>query len=574
MTRLSPNELFPINFDAEQNKELFNYYDEDLRGYIKVISDKKTSTIQKNFFMNKLIEKWSPLLGFDKTQINQHIGDIQAPVSDMVTSFTLKQAMQHYDDTSNWLVPNLLRTCGLYIIAGLPKVGKSLLIYFLMYSVAISGKFLGRPTQKGKVLYIQLEEPPGTIAERLFLSGFGDMLDDDTSLTVNFGDQVLIERKFDLLYDIGWLIKKIKEYEPSLVIIDSLRMSSINSPHSENSGEFGKLVYRLQQVFNTTNTCGVLVHHMNKAGAKGGSDYSLVDSMSGHTSLSSATSGLIGLRREETEDGPLITLKTLPRDGTPITITYRIKPSDTGMWGLEKIWEDSPIGHPSTGKILRFLYQNMSTDKKFTIAEIATGIGVSLGDGEFRKCLEFLNSSQLIGSKYRGGFKYFFPEGNEWLVNSSSIRDTFDPSVLDANMVIRCCTKKELQDLFMGWDKERINKAIAYLLGPEKDLADTLAKRYLYVEGDIVLYKGGMHTVVKPANKASLYTTKYIIEGVDTPVLETELGEYLVELIEEEPVVVALEDIMGTDFFIDDDDAEEEDDEYDPDDRQLSIIRG
>lgn len=581
MAIITTNELetSKLVFEEEAYQNLFNSYAEDLAEFISKTAN--STSIAKNYFINQLVDKWQYMLGFNKAQIMQDIAEMQTPVSDAVKTLSVKEALQYHSSSASWLVPNLLRSSGLYILAGEPKAGKSLLLYFLMYAVSISGKFLGRPVKKGKVLYIQLEESLPTIGERLFYCGFGDALDDETSLSVNFGDTLLIEREFDITLDLDWLVKKIKDYEPSLVVIDSLRMASINSPYSENSNEFGKLVYRLQAVFNYTNTCGVLVHHMNKQGARASKNASLIERMSGHTSIAAASSGLIGIHREETEQGPLIVLKTLPRDGTAVTITYCLKTNPTGMWSLDKVWEDTPIGDPITGKILRFLYQQqveLGEDATFLDREIASKINCSASSAEYKKCLEFLTSSQLIQSRYKSGaFRYSLPLENQWLVNSPSIRESLDSSVIDANSVIRCQDKRDLQNLLKDWERDRINRAIAYLLPSEKQRIDDLACSAYFEVGDEVEYEDNVYIITSiVSSKINLFKTVYLLENSEESVEAYEVDIKLKGVVEK-PVEQQIEEenssyLLEIETLLSFSDDEDEKDLEDDDDEGFPIL--
>lgn len=526
------NDLKNINFNAEDYVELFEAYKADLQDYIANVSaaDKGYRNYLQSYLLNLLEDKWVPLLGFSKTKILQDISDLQTPKTDYVTSLSLKTALDYAKTSSGWVVPSLLKNAALYLLAGEPKAGKSLLIYFLIHSIAVSGSFLGRPTRTGNVLYIQLEESLETIGERLFMSGFGDQ-SEESSLVVNFSDRVVIERAFDATVDIDWLIKKIQEVNPVLVIIDSLRAATLNSSASENTNEFGKLVYRLQQVFNFTNTCGVIIHHMNKGSAGNGS--SAISRVSGHSSIVAGTSGVIALTSEETEMGRVMCLKTLPRDGIPVTIKYQIETGDDGLWKLDKIYEDTPLSSPVTSQILRMLGSNPGY--KYTYSQIANALDYRGNDRLFKEALSYLQSTRIITNKYENKvFRYWLPEDSLWLINPASIKDFLSASAIDANSLLTCNKKRDVYLLTKDWEDERQAKAVRELSPPERERLRDLVKTWEFMVGEVVLYKGRETVVLEhiDPDNPTLSNNRYKLEGVEDLVLEQDI-DYLIYTIDD-----------------------------------------
>lgn len=536
MSVVNVKALAPLDFNVESYSEIFKAYKEDLENYIQSFSGKRDDDTQyaKDYFLSKLTERWQPILDFNQNRILRDIQELQTPKTEFIASLGLKEALAHYKPAGAWLIPNLLRAHGaMYLLGGEPKAGKSLLVNFLIYGVALSGEFLGRPVKTGNVLYIQLEESLDTIGERLFLAGFGDITDEDTSMVVNFGHleeisrKVQIERVFDITSDLDWLIKKIQEVKPALVVVDSLRAASVKSSASENSNEFGKLVISLQQVFNVTNTCGVVIHHMSKLGGRNVKKTSLIERLAGHTSISAACSGIIGIMSEETQTGRLMTLKTLPRNGTPLTLTYQIKTSDEGLWKLEKQWEDTPINSPFTSKILRFLANN--PDEYYSQRTLAKEIGVELSNVDFKEALLYLQNSQIITKKYQNKkFHYSLPSDSLWIVNPQSVKQMCDnETIIDANNMVRCGDRETLRSLVSMWSKERQLKATEVLLAEERARIKQLMCSWEYEVGDVALYDGVKVTVKsKHSASPSLTRNEYVIDflGEDTIVSEQALS--------------------------------------------------
>jgi hypothetical protein len=72
---------------------------------------------------------------------------------------------------SNWLVEGLLPDGGTSLVVAKPKVGKSTLTQNLALAVARGEPFLGRPTTKGPVVYLAIEDKPSELARILRMMG-------------------------------------------------------------------------------------------------------------------------------------------------------------------------------------------------------------------------------------------------------------------------------------------------------------------------------------------------------------------------------------------------------------------
>ena len=523
MSVVSRSELMPINFDVSSYEDTFQEYKSDLQQYIEAFSGNKSDTASyaKQYLLNKLEEKWLPILGFNASRISGHITELQAPKkAEVITSLSMRELLSHDDGQSEWLVPNLFSSTGLYILGALPKTGKTILLNLLMYGVAVSGEFLGRPVQTGNVLYIQLEESLKTMKKRAYLAGFGNDSDEETSLVVNFEQRVSIERRFSLTSDLRWLDERIRTFKPRLVIIDSLRKATKDSDVSENTNEFGKLVYGLQDVINFADTCCVAAHHMSKAGS--GTD--LISKIAGHTSISGASDGIVGLFKEK-EDSKVITLCTKPRDGYEMKITYELVRTDKGLWAFKKLWEDTPAGSQYTSKILRFLALNVGS--YYTAYSIARELGVDRASRDFNEALEYLDNSEILQKNYGGakGVSYALTEKSLWMVNPKKVKDMVSPFVLDANALMRCKNKRQLRDLIKDWDTNRKEEANALLFREEKLRIRELVFSWEFQVGDKVLYKGREYEVVARDEDAKLGLNEnpYLLQDMEDFVPEHEL---------------------------------------------------
>ena len=523
--------LEKIDFTLENKTQIFTEYQQDLREYIATLSDKdlQNKKLVKRYLMSCLEKKWYPILGFDSKVIHHDIEDIVAPKPTFERSVNIRDVLASYDPTDNWLIPNFLRTSGLYIFGAAPKTGKSLMGYHLAYSFIISGRFLGMPVRKGKVLYFQLEEDRRTIAERAHMTGFGAKNNNEVSLQVNFDPDCLVfERLFDATIDIPYLQQQIIKHQPTLVIIDSLRASTSNSEHSENTSEFGKIIAKIQAVFVQTDTCGILIHHFSKQGAKDGKKGNLVAALSGSTSIASNSSGIIGIfKKKEDEyssDNNLpITLTTLPRQGKPITVEYRQITQEDGLWGLEVLSESQTLDDNLTGKLLRFFSTN--PDKEFTLNDLST-LGSTF---ELKQSLLCLVDNQSIIQKHNGTTNvYAMPSESLWMIEPEKAAKQYSPAVLDAHTMMTCTDKRALYDLTHDWTAERRKAALKLLFSDEeRERLKQLTTSFLYQVGDVVSHNGEDFTVTARSEKASLRDVTYTV--VDEAGTEYVLEEMLID---------------------------------------------
>jgi hypothetical protein len=523
--------LEKIDFTLENKAQIFAEYQQDLREYIATLSDKdlQNKKLVKRYLMSCLEKKWYPILGFDSKVINHDIEDIVAPKPTFERSVNIRDVLASYDPTDNWLIPNFLRTSGLYIFGAAPKTGKSLMGYHLAYSFIISGRFLGMPVRKGKVLYFQLEEDRRTIAERAHMTGFGAKNNNEVSLQVNFDPDCLVfERLFDATIDIPYLQQQIIKHQPTLVIIDSLRASTSNSEHSENTSEFGKIIAKIQAVFVQTDTCGILIHHFSKQGAKDGKKGNLVAALSGSTSIASNSSGIIGIfKKKEDEyssDNNLpITLTTLPRQGKPITVEYRQITQEDGLWGLEVLSESQTLDDNLTGKLLRFFSTN--PDKEFTLNDLST-LGSTF---ELKQSLLCLVDNQSIVQKHNGTTNvYAMPSESLWMIEPEKAAKEYSPAVMDAHRMMQCSDKRSLYALTKDWDAERRKASLKLLFSDEeRQRLKELTNSFIYNVGDLVVHNDEQFTIIARPAKPTLRDVVYTVQ--DTSGTEYSLEEMLID---------------------------------------------
>jgi hypothetical protein len=204
--------------------------------------------------------------------------DAEAPFSRL--RFTrLNELLREPTEDVSFIWEQTLPTGGFSICSAKPKVGKSTLARNLAVAVARGESFLGRPTKKGKVLYLCLEEKRSEIANHFRKMGVDS-------------DQILIytgTTPKDVLDD---LKLSVAEHVPVLVVIDPLsrvlRVPDFN--------DYGAMARGLEPLIDLARVseCHILaLHHDSKMDRSGG------DALLGSTALFGAVDCHIQLKKRE-----------------------------------------------------------------------------------------------------------------------------------------------------------------------------------------------------------------------------------------------------------------------------------
>jgi hypothetical protein len=177
---------------------------------------------------------------------------------------TLKDFLTATPKERQWTVEGLLPDCGLAVLGGRQKRGKSTLAIHLNRSVSSGEDFLERPTKKKPVIYVNYEMPADYFAE---LSKAGPIPE----------DFYLIERPEPKLQmkTIMAVMEAMKElgYSTGLVVLDSFRGAFKLKAEQENqSGEAGSILRELQEIGLKTGWIIFVIHHHKKNADREGAD--------------------------------------------------------------------------------------------------------------------------------------------------------------------------------------------------------------------------------------------------------------------------------------------------------------
>jgi hypothetical protein len=186
-----------------------------------------------------------------------------------------------------WIVPDLLPE-GLTVLAGKPKIGKSMLSLNLSVSISTGGIALGQVSVEQKdVLYLALEDTPRRIQDRISQSLQGSSPTGRLNFAFSWPkmDGIGLEE----------LDRWLEEHpDAGLVVIDTL--ARIRGPKRNGStlydADYDDLC-RIKSIADQHHITIILLHHLRKAGAD-----EVLDLVSGSTGLTAAADTVAVLKRE------------------------------------------------------------------------------------------------------------------------------------------------------------------------------------------------------------------------------------------------------------------------------------
>lgn len=157
----------------------------------------------------------------------------------------------------HWLVESLICKGDIHLLIGEPGIGKSWLTMALTLAIAgQSDTFLGFPVHEhGRVLYFDEENPEDLVYNRMTKLG----MTEETAKNIRYLNNVGI--RLDKQADD--VIEEALEYEPSLVVLDSL--TRFHTEDENHAGAMAGLFHNaIKPLARETGAAVVLIHHANK----------------------------------------------------------------------------------------------------------------------------------------------------------------------------------------------------------------------------------------------------------------------------------------------------------------------
>lgn len=196
-----------------------------------------------------------------------------------------------------WAIPGIVPV-GLTVLAGRPKVGKSWLALQISGAVATGGRALDQKIERGRVLYLALEDSPRRLQERMVKQQIPAVAGLNFCMEWrSFGEGGLSD-----------LQAEIERGGYQLVVIDTLSRA-IGRADQQDAGEMTVITGNLQHLSHLYDLAILLIDHHRK---NSGFVSSPIDDILGATAKAAVADAAMGLYKEPGKQGA--TLKILGRD--------------------------------------------------------------------------------------------------------------------------------------------------------------------------------------------------------------------------------------------------------------------
>lgn len=174
-----------------------------------------------------------------------------------VEPMTLRELKEANGSEIEWLFPGWLIKGTTLLLHALGGTGKTLFAYDMAEALIKGHPWQGYPTEKRKVLIVQLDEPPYATIERLEIRGIPE---DEVKVLGNWQAEQLPR-----------LASYIERERPDFVIIDSLTAINRNCCFKENDVEYARPLLHLADIASRTGTTFMIIHHSSVEGRVRGS---------------------------------------------------------------------------------------------------------------------------------------------------------------------------------------------------------------------------------------------------------------------------------------------------------------
>lgn len=204
-----------------------------------------------------------------------------------------------------WAVEGFLPS-GLAILAGSPKIGKSILSLHIAIGVAVGGCVLGKiNVEQGDVLYLALEDNKRRLQDRMNFSDFfsGDFYHSDEYVTLEHLDIIhRIPRQHEGGLDfIEWWLSE--HPDARLVIIDTLqKFRKLLSGKGSMYAEDYETISQIKALADKWEVPFLIIHHLKKA--KEQDDW--LNEFSGSQGIAGSADTLFALKRTRTDNHAIL----------------------------------------------------------------------------------------------------------------------------------------------------------------------------------------------------------------------------------------------------------------------------
>ena len=221
---------------------------------------------------------------------------------------------------------------GTYLFVGAPKLGKSLCMLQLAYSVSTGTSLWGYNVHQGAVLYLALEDDYCRLQTRLYRMFGADGTD---NLYLSIAAKQLGAGLEDQLQ--GFLVE---HPETKLVIVDTLQKIRENAGPMYSYASDYDIISKLKEMAEKLEICLILVHHTRKQGDS--DSFNLISGTNGL--LGAADGAFVLLKNARTDNGATIEIVGRDQQDQKLYITRDL---GTLCWELDRAEVESWVELPN-----------------------------------------------------------------------------------------------------------------------------------------------------------------------------------------------------------------------------------
>lgn len=266
---------------------------------------------------------------------------------------TWKELSDRYgDQVREWLLHGFLPKGVVIALHAKGGVGKTRLAYDMLHTLLTGGSWNGFPTTGSrKAIVIQTDESAGDMLDALRKRGFDENLDN-----VRYKTRWTFEH-------IPQLMEEIQEFQPEVIVMDSITSMSRHSLFSENDVQYARPILKLKDLAQMFGCAIILIHHSSKAGEARGT-----------SAIFNSVSEVWKLEKDSEDKSPDNTkrLLTIEKSRSRRPTTYRLDfEPENASWNLLGeigISENNPDLN-TKGRITQFLLEHANI--RFEAQEIA-----------------------------------------------------------------------------------------------------------------------------------------------------------------------------------------------------------
>jgi len=268
-----------------------------------------------------------------------------------------------------WIVPNLVAE-GISIIAGKPKMGKTVIATNLALSVSLGGKFLGINVERRNSLYMHLEDTPRRMQSRL-----KPMLpmDEYSGVFVEAPENLHLYDKWPRIGEGG--IRALEEFiqqnDTQMVIIDTMKMFQQQLTRKDAQKvryeiDYDRIVPLRKLLDKYPGLSIILIMHTRKAGSD-----DPIDLISGTLGNAAAVDNILIMHGRM---GARAQLHVRGRDIEQQDYTIEYSPE---IWTWNMIGESSDVMDTECQQnVLDFMQEHSSKGNPLPLKQIVEGTGI------------------------------------------------------------------------------------------------------------------------------------------------------------------------------------------------------